>query len=980
MPDTGLHFRSTTGGPRLAGLTHPLSGARLAVGGGGFFVVLDGRLWRQDDLEYVRSAGTGAATFRGPGADVAVRWRATPSAAHAELAVTAGPSGVRVDQAGWDLTLDGSTRLGRGQRYPPDDLLAPVAGVLEAQPVWIGAEWFGGLDWAAAEHAAADERLLCREFPGTVLAGGQRWTSHALTLGAAPAGRQAEAFLVHLDDLRGRPTRRASFYFDWLTHASEGPTEPELAAMVALFERLRGDAGLAFDVYALDDGAVETRWGLYWDRYRLMHRQRFPRGLRGAAERLAALGTDMGVWIGPDGFGDAGEHPRADDLRAMLTEWNVSLLKIDTCVSWPWRDGEPAANDAYLRRFAAAMAAAREVRPDLVAINHRVTASPYILAILDSTLWEGAESYPDVFLYSGDQPRLHTRYAAYGRGLPTYYGAASALLEDHGVCFNGDPAGWREELCVGAFGRALALSPEVYGTLFLLPDPDFRDLARALDLARAWRPVLSRPGVRTPDGDFVHHDGERAIVCLVNDGWSPTVRRLSCDATLGFAEGTGPLSVVARFPTQRVLGDRVCWGETVEVPLPPFGALAIEVVAGPPPTPWADVAWREEGTDLVLCGPPGTQREVRLSGGRHHVAFPGRPRSEPDWVDLGELARSAPGAEDGPSVERCRFAVSNDPAEWQVLQQAAPTAIPEVAACRAFFREKLRREGTGVAANAWDGDPTTAGSDASHWRHLDNRWRLDLGASVALALLEVDLADFGGGPVLQDGERRGLVEPVWVEASADLAVWTRAQAHVFYTRNPYRTWPSALVAEFPEGTHARYLRVRAQGFAVQDIRVLARTPAGGLAPVDRTPWRGTNLFGERPPQALFSTTLRVRDTWPGRTVAVVAQLAARTPLQQEVGFAWAEVAGRIQPATAGSPRPLFHGYECDAGGWGPGFCWRLPVPEEWVGQPVGVRLGWIGASGRDGALLAEPVVRGYLLSDASPPAEARLPHAAKRPD
>ena len=974
-----LHFRTTPHGPVLAGATHPDSGARLDVGACGFFLVLAGRVLRQEQLEYVSGGDAGRARFRGPDVEVDVDWRATGAAAQARLVVTALADGPRIDQAGWEVRLAAPVRPARGDRLPPADLLAPVPGVLEAQPLWIGDEWFAGLDWPAAENAAGAGAMLCREFPGVALARGAAWDSHTLTLGVAPAGRQAEAFLAHLDRLRGRPTRRASFYFDWLTHASEGPTQPELEAMVSLLERLRARDGLAFDIYALDDGAVETRWGLYWDRYRLRHRHRFPHGLAEPARRLAALGTGMGVWIGPDGFGPDGALPRAADLRRMITEWNVSLLKIDTCVSWPWRDGDPTANDAHLRRFAAALAECRRVREDLVAINHRVTGSPYVLSMLDSTLWEGAESYPDVFLYNGDRPRLHTRHAAYARGLPTYFGAPSTLLEDHGVCFNGDPDGWREEICVGAFGRALALSPEVYGTLFLLPDSDYHDLARALDLSRTWRPLLAGPGLRTREGDFVHHDGERAVVCLVNDAWTPTVRRLRCDGRLGLREGAGPFSCTARFPSQCVLGRDLRWGDTVDIPLAPFAALAVEVAPGAPAAPWADAPWRRDGQDLVLLGDPGTRREVWVSGERRTVSFPGRGHRGPGWTDLGALRALPPDTAAGTAAETCRFAVSNDPAEWQALQAAAPTAIPEVAACRAFFAEKLRREGMSVAANAWDGDPATAWADASHWRRLHNLWRLDLGSAVEITTLEIDLADFGGGPVFAEGERRGLAEPVWVDASGDLRAWTQARGHVFYTRNPYRTWPSSLVAEFPAGTSARYLRIRAQGFAAQDIRVRVATPAGGTELLARQPWRGTNLFGDRPLQAVFRGSVRVEDTWPGRMVALVAELVAPTALQQEVCLAWADVGGQVRPALAGSPRPLFHGYECDAGGWGPGFVWRLPVAEDWIGQDVGLAFGWIGASGRDRQPLPPPAVRAYLLSAGSRPAEVRLAGAAGLP-
>lgn len=968
-----LGFTQALHGPVLTQVVNTGTGTQIPVSDSGFFVVVDDRLLHQADFTPMPEGGPERAVWRTESVSVELVWGARQGVAHLWLTVTALGRRIHVGQVGWQSRMGTPVQLGQGQRQPPEDLLAPVPGVLAAHPIWLGADLFAGLDWPVAENACAMEpdgagRILCRVFPGTALEPGQSWTSPTLTFGAAEPGAQAAAFTAHIQRLRGRPTRRASFYFDWLTHSSEGPTDSEMAAMVNLFARLWERYGLHFDIYALDDGAVETRWGLYWDRYRLQHRRRFPGGLEPLARRLRELGTDLGVWIGPDGFGPNGEHPRADDLVAMIQQWNVGLFKIDTCVSWPWRDGDAAANDAYLRRFAAALSACREARPDLIAINHRVTSSPYVLTMLDSTLWEGAESYPDVFLNNTDRPRLHTRYAAYGRGLPTYYGAPSDLLEDHGVCFNGDPAGWQRELCVGAFGRALALSPEIYGTLFLLDDSDYPDLAAALALVREWRPVLSRPGARTEDGDFVHTDGQTAVLCLLNDGWTPTTRRLRLDAGLGLtAEGT--YSVVARFPRRRVLAVGVSRGDAVEVALQPFEALAVEIVPGEPEAPWADVDHRVEDGALILSAEPGTDREVVVSGHRRRVSFPGRARTEPEWVDLGQWTATAPSEHDATDAEACRFELSNDPAEWQVLAQARSSEIAESQACRAFFREKLRREGMGVAANAWDGDVRTAWGDAPHWTRLQNLWRLDLGSAAEVGLVEIDLADFGGGPVFTDGDRRGLQEPIWLEASEDLRAWVRSPVHVFFTRNAMRTWPSSLIGEFPLGTRGRYLRLRVQGIAVQDIRVHVRTADGGLIPLDRTLWRGTNLWGDRAPEHVYRGTVRVRDTWPGRTLAVVAQLAGRTPLQQEVGLCWARVGERLAVATVGSPRPLFHSYEWDSGGSGPGFVWRLPVTAEWIGADVAVSLGWIGARGREGRTIDSPTVCAYLLSDEGPKAE-----------
>ena len=120
----------------------------------------------------------------------------------------------------------------------------------------------------------------------------------------------------------------------------------------------------------------------------------------------------------------------------MVREWKLHLFKIDACVSVPLTD-DPYHNEKYMQRFERLMQECREINPRLIVINHRITNSPYILGILDSTLWQGAESYPDVFLYNEHKARLFTRYASFERKCPAYFGEYSALLEDHGISMIG---------------------------------------------------------------------------------------------------------------------------------------------------------------------------------------------------------------------------------------------------------------------------------------------------------------------------------------------------------------------------------------------------------------------------------------------------------------------------------------------------------------------------------------------------------------
>ena len=85
---------------------------------------------------------------------------------------------------------------------------------------------------------------------------------------------------------------------------------------------------------------------------------------------------------------------------------------------------------------------------------------------------------------------------------------------------NGISHGWQSEFVVQAFGRALMLSPEVYGCLFMLPDEDFKDLGYLSRLAEEKKELLSHTEYLEEFHCYLHKGEQQALLCMVNDDWN----------------------------------------------------------------------------------------------------------------------------------------------------------------------------------------------------------------------------------------------------------------------------------------------------------------------------------------------------------------------------------------------------------------------------------------------------------------------------
>jgi len=863
-------------------------------------------------------------------------------------------------------------------------------------PVFLDGQVFWGLEWPIAEAGVRDGRFPLGHFPAAEVPPGGTWTSKTSGFGVSEAGRIEAAFGRYIQEIRANRVDFATFYFDWLCHDNSGPRESEVLANFAALRRLKEIYGLQFDIYNSDAGLVESQ-GTYYPQFMPNFLSRFPAGLKPLAEGSKALGMRLGLWLGPDGFGERPEEmaARREQLRSWVRDFNVGLFKMDTVVS------ELAHPDKYIlekkyQSLADALSEARRIDPGFIAINHRINNSPYMLTITDCLLWRGEETYIDVHI-SNETASLYNRDCSIGRELTSeFFGTPFRQFEDHGICFNSCLEKWEDDLVAQAFGRASVLSPEMYGTFFFLGDEDYPRLARLLQLHKQLEPLL-KTAFPLPGGDIAHADGASSLVLVRNMTWEPAVKTVPLDASIGLAAAPGtPLTVRQRHPWEMLMnraGEGAVAGGTLQVELDPFSLRLIQIDAAPPAEPIvAGVPYEivpgpdARSFDIKLLGTPGRtaavrfldfgDRTVRTGSGLRvptgdkpwPITFPGTPTAGPSFARLADLRDDRAAAADGTRLaELAKFAIDDDALEIRemVRLKREPSKWAEIEACRAYMWDKVvAAEGTFLSA--FDGDPGTRWSDGfprrspftgspAAYRSETSLWRIDLGRPTDLAKLELHIVRRTDTAFLEA-----------VETSPDLRTWTRtegsslAAAASIPATDPLRRRgktikifdvdagdkkPVVIAIPLAKGSW-RYVRLRGRNFGVSEI--LGYDGAG--RPLDRRGWRATNFLGETPaPRRVLSAVHVPAEDAPGREYAV-AVTAGPAPFDPVDGvYVVALVDGRAVVPQHRAPSYPYHNYEWNSGA--PklaGLTFRLPIERAWKGRAVEFRVLMFG-DGADGA-------------------------------
>jgi hypothetical protein len=719
-----------------------------------------------------------------------------------------------------------------------------------------------GLVPAQAHHSRGDERARRRgdssaiRFPAKAAAGWATILALALLGLASCSGSDPGKGPIpsSIPGPAGELAPSKSHYFDWINSQYEGTTEAQTLVNMDFFRWLHDEYGLELDIYSLDVGNIDD--GPYTagvGRLIPYHygtldspefRAQFPRGFAPLVEKAAGFGGRMGVWMGPDGFGDTPEEEKArvDMLVSLCRDYNFIAFKIDAVAG----QLRPEKQETFRR----AIESCRVYRPDLIVQNHRVKLGS-AAGLASTSLWEGVETYIDVFM-SNSGTATHHRAGALGRELPP---GLTRRLEDHGVCLSSCLDFWEDDLVLQAFNRCLLLAPSIYGNPWLLRDDEFPKLARLFNLHRKYRDILTR-GIVLPEsryGPFAvsRGDGATRFITLRNLTWNPVTYAVRLDGTIGL-ESSGEIEVRRLHPSESVLG-RFSPGSEAAVEVPAFRSCLIAASTRPLPEIGIEgcdyeVVRETPGKPVIvrLLGKPGAEKEIRLApGGRSfrravldgadarpllggktvRVDFPGKsPRLQ--WHrKIGDL-EPCPVPEDAEALfEATCFAADSNALEVRSLLRSGPSAIPQVNAARAAFFSKPMFVNRGI----WDRNLFDGRTDTSFIARLPGRtFRLDFGRPLRMDRIVLRVRDRQAADISPELDSFG--KDAAAEVSADLRTWLPLAP----------SWGgkgTIAVLQTPGDGPVRYLRVRGAPRRLSEVEAYLDGE-----PLGRTGWRASNLF------------------------------------------------------------------------------------------------------------------------------------------
>jgi hypothetical protein len=721
-------------------------------------------------------------------------------------------------------------------------------------------------------------------------------------------------------------------YFSWINNTNEGSTEAQTLANLEFFKWLHDEYGMKLDIYAFDAGNIDGP-NYYGSMDSDKFKTQFPRGFGPIYEYAKSFGCRLGIWLGPDGFGEtpAEEQARIDMLVGLCRDYEFALFKMDAVCG----QLRPEKQDAFIRL----MTECRKHSPDLILLNHRLKlgkAEPYATTFL----WGGAETYIDVHMANRGSTGSHNRVQAISRGLVP---ELKRLTEDHGVCLSSCLDFWEDDLILQAFNRSLILAPEIYANPWFLRDDEYPRLARIYNLHRRYRDIMVHGMVLEEDryGPLAVSRGNETtrLITLRNLTWEPVTYRVKLDASIGLA-AEGAVHVRRFHPWERILGTFPQGGE-VAVEVPPFrscllladtGEIGEVGLAGCDYELVRDVP----GKDLVLrvLGGAGDTAKVSLaSGGRTFsgatldgqplpellagktvdVSFAGVTDREAWYRKVGVPAECAVPGDAEALYESSCFAADNVPLEFRSLERSGPSEIPQVRKAReAFVNQAIIAERGILPEYLFDGKAETV-YDLLRTREREPEsrcLRIDLGEARPLDHL---LLEAPGEGELQHGT---VTADHRAEVSVDLKSWSPAKL-VQEGRN-------IRIECDPAGQVVRYVR----STMVPDKLVEIRGVADGKE-IDRTAWRMSWMFASFP---------EVRKAWSLPFVLKQAPqdgylaVACNGEHGREGAWVALRVDGRLVGAPGRAPSYAANPWEYPVSRTDRNFTYFIPVTKEMVGK------------------------------------------------
>lgn len=498
-------------------------------------------------------------------------------------------------------------------------------------------------------------------------------------------------------------------YFSWINSTNEGSTEAQTITNLEFFAWLKKVYGMEIKIYAWDAGNFDGCAGTYGDADGEKFKAQYPNGYDNVVKKAAESGIRMGLWAGPDGYGDTpeSEEKRYNFMVDLCKKHNFALFKLDGVCG--------ILRPEKAKKFAEQLKKCQEYCPDLIVLNHRLDlyeAERYAT----TSLWNGDETYVDVHFHNYSTC-MHHRGFIFERGMPENL---DRLLEDHGVCISSSVAYFEDDLIYQAFGRCMILAPEIYGNPWLIRDDEYPKLARIYNLHKACAPILVN-GLILPqsygDSPVSRGNGKHRFITTGNNSWTSRNISVKLNDEIGLENSNERIAVIQRHPSEKLIGI-YNYGDTVDLELTPFRAVLLEVATLSEAFPVLVNCEYE----MVIEDKSGIPLEVKMlkcDGGEIHLLIGGEERIYGNYEGcdirpfapkyLGKLISCEDDADRYEELyEAAQFSVDNDSLERRELRRSGETKIPEVQAARdAFFNQASYKARGCDGEAAFDGNPNT---------------------------------------------------------------------------------------------------------------------------------------------------------------------------------------------------------------------------------------------------------------------------------
>lgn len=202
---------------------------------------------------------------------------------------------------------------------------APASFPLFGESIFAGIEHVSGESHTTGEEVRLTHRprMSIGENWQFVAAAVVGWPLPGADLGVPDGYRMRVAFLHYLDSIRIKPERIVLHSETWWTMMPPLWEKDVLADIDALKRGFHDRTGMFFDTYCLDLGWSDPR--TFWR----VAESRFPTEFRAVNERLAGLGTKLGLWMSPgSGYPEGLNNPWLQGQGYEMTPFPAPLGQV----------------------------------------------------------------------------------------------------------------------------------------------------------------------------------------------------------------------------------------------------------------------------------------------------------------------------------------------------------------------------------------------------------------------------------------------------------------------------------------------------------------------------------------------------------------------------------------------------------------------------------------------------------------------------